>query len=94
MRDESLIDLASAEITTLNLGVKPDDLEVGCVIRQYKAYPVYDSAYREHLKVLQNYIEGFENLQTIGRNGMYQYNNQDHSMLTALLYRLVEVSLP
>jgi protoporphyrinogen oxidase len=57
----------------------------GSVIRQYKAYPVYDGEYRQHLQVLQDYVESFENLQTVGRNGMHRYNNQDHSMLTALL---------
>lgn len=85
MSDTALIKLASEEIVNLNLGVKPCDLEDGCVIRQAKAYPVYDATYRQHLKVLQDYIASFENLQTVGRNGMHQYNNQDHSMLTALL---------
>ncbi|MGF1538243.1 MAG: NAD(P)/FAD-dependent oxidoreductase [Elainellaceae cyanobacterium] len=83
--DEKLIELASQEIINLDLGVKPGDVEDGCVIRQYKAYPVYDGEYRKHLKVLEDYIKGFENLQTVGRNGMHRYNNQDHSMLTALL---------
>ncbi|MGB3200490.1 MAG: FAD-dependent oxidoreductase, partial [Nodosilinea sp.] len=85
MPNEKLIELASAEITRLGLGVKPEDVEDGCVIRQYKAYPVYDGAYRQHLKVLEDYIRTFENLQTVGRNGMHRYNNQDHSMLSALL---------
>jgi protoporphyrinogen oxidase len=85
MSDSKLIELASQEIIKLNLGVKPGDVEDGCVIRQYKAYPVYDGEYRKHLQVLQDYIQTFENLQTVGRNGMHRYNNQDHSMLTALL---------
>lgn len=85
MPDDKLIALASEEIVRLNLGVEPGDVEDGCVIRQYKAYPVYDGEYRKHLKVLQDYIQTFENLQTVGRNGMHRYNNQDHSMLTALL---------
>jgi protoporphyrinogen oxidase len=55
------------------------------VIRQRKAYPVYDSEYRQHLQVIQDYLKTFENLQTVGRNGMHRYNNQDHSMLTAML---------
>jgi hypothetical protein len=67
------------------LGVKREDVKDGCVIRQYKAYPVYDGEYRQHLKVLEDYIRSFENLQTVGRNGMHRYNNQDHSMLSALL---------
>ncbi|MEO0533200.1 MAG: NAD(P)/FAD-dependent oxidoreductase [Cyanobacteria bacterium P01_A01_bin.123] len=85
MSDSKLIEVASQEITRLGLGVKLDDVEDGCVIRQRKAYPVYDGEYRKHLQVLQDYLKTFENLQTVGRNGMHRYNNQDHSMLTALL---------
>ncbi|MEM6837132.1 MAG: NAD(P)/FAD-dependent oxidoreductase [Cyanobacteria bacterium P01_C01_bin.120] len=85
MNDADLIKLASQEIVRLDLGVKPEDVEDGCIIRQYKAYPVYDGEYRQHLKVLENYIRTFDNLQTVGRNGMHRYNNQDHSMLSALL---------
>ena len=50
-----------------------------------KAYPVYDSDYREHLEVVREYVDGLENLQTIGRNGLHRYNNQDHAMLTGML---------
>lgn len=85
MADAKLIELASEEIVNLNLGVRSQDIEDGCVIRQHKAYPVYDGEYRQHLQVLQTYFETFENLQTVGRNGMHRYNNQDHSMLTGLL---------
>ncbi len=85
MSESELIELASQEISQLNLGVKYSDISDGCIIRQRKAYPVYDGEYRQHLKVLQDYLEMFENLQTVGRNGMHRYNNQDHSMLTALL---------
>jgi protoporphyrinogen oxidase len=85
MTDAQLIELASQEIIKLNLGVLPTEVEDGCVIRQYKAYPVYDGEYRQHLQVLQEYIETFDNLQTVGRNEMHRYNNQDHSMLSALL---------
>jgi len=55
------------------------------VIRQEKAYPVYDRDYRAALAEIRAWIEGFENLQVVGRNGMHRYNNQDHSMLTAML---------
>ena len=57
----------------------------GCVIRQRKAYPVYDDAYREQVERIREGLSGFANLQTIGRNGMHRYNNQDHSMLTGML---------
>ena len=83
--DSALIQLASREISQLNLGVRLKDIEDGVVIRQLKAYPVYDGMYRKHVNVLQNYLQQFENLQTVGRNGMHRYNNQDHSMLTAML---------
>lgn len=85
MRDTDLIELASKEIVRLDLGVHDGDVVDGCVIRQRKAYPVYDGEYRQHLQVLQDYVRTFENMQTVGRNGMHRYNNQDHSMLTALL---------
>jgi len=85
MPNADLIELASQEIVRLNLGVQPSDVIDGCVIRQYKAYPVYDGEYRKHLTVLEDYIRTFDNLQTVGRNGMHRYNNQDHSMLAALL---------
>ena len=85
MSDEDLVTLASREI--VGLGLVPDIkyVEDGTVIRQKKAYPVYDGEYRKHLDVIQNYLQRFENLQTVGRNGMHRYNNQDHSMLTGLL---------
>ena len=84
MPDAELIDLAGRELEQLGLA-KASDVEDGVVIRQAKAYPVYDSEYRQHLQVIQSFIEKFENLQTIGRNGMHRYNNQDHSMLTGVL---------
>lgn len=82
--DAELIELAKQELGVLGLA-KGAKVEDGVVIRQPKAYPVYDGDYRQHLDVIQNYLQGFENLQTTGRNGMHRYNNQDHSMLTALL---------
>jgi protoporphyrinogen oxidase len=81
MSDTELLDLATKEIEMLGLA-KSADVEDGCVIRQAKAYPVYDRSYRQNLQVIQDYLETFENLQTTGRNGMHRYNNQDHSMLT------------
>ena len=50
-----------------------------------KAYPVYDSTYQDSLKLIRDFLHPFKNLQLIGRNGMHKYNNQDHSMLTAML---------
>ena len=85
MNNQDLIKLASQEI--VNLGLVDDIKKVvdGTVIRQKKAYPVYDDEYQQHLQVIQNYVDSFENLQSVGRNGMHRYNNQDHSMLSAIL---------
>jgi protoporphyrinogen oxidase len=82
---EDLIKLATQEAIDLNIGVRPGDVIDGTVIRQPKAYPIYDGEYQQHLQTIQTYLAGFENLQTVGRNGMHHYNNQDHSMLTAML---------
>jgi protoporphyrinogen oxidase len=84
MSDDDLIALALRELELLGLA-KAVDCENGYIIRQPKAYPVYDHEYMDHLGVIRPYLEIFENLQTIGRNGMHRYNNQDHSMLTGLL---------
>jgi protoporphyrinogen oxidase len=84
MSDTELINLAQRELVNLGLA-NSGDVEDGVVIRQPKAYPVYDQDYRKHLQVIQKYLATLENLQTTGRNGMHRYNNQDHSMLTGLL---------
>ena len=84
MPDADLIELASRELTSLGLdcGARVED---GVVFRQAKAYPVYDDKYREHLDVLQRFLVGLENLETIGRNGLHRYNNMDHSMISGML---------
>ncbi len=83
MPDKDLIELARRELETIGLA-RPEDVIDGCVFRVPKSYPVYDSGYAEHLEVLREYLDGFENFRTIGRNGLHRYNNQDHSMLTGL----------
>ena len=83
-RDADLVALATRELDVLGLaraGLVVD----GCVIRQPRAYPVYDATYREHVSQIRTGLSALVNLQTIGRNGMHRYNNQDHSMLTGLL---------
>jgi protoporphyrinogen oxidase len=82
--DSDLVELGKREVERLGL-VQAADVEDGCVVRLAKAYPVYDSEYREHLATLRHFVESFENLQTIGRNGLHRYNNQDHAMLTGML---------
>lgn len=84
MSDAELVELATRELVDLGLATTAE-VEDGVVIRQLKAYPVYDGEYRGHLQVLEGFLKGIENLQTIGRNGMHRYNNQDHSMLTGIL---------
>jgi len=83
-RDEDLIRLASSELQQLGIGRHADVVD-GCVVRMPKAYPIYDSTYREHLAVLRSHLDPIPNLHTVGRNGMHKYNNQDHSMLTAMM---------
>ncbi|HVF41724.1 MAG TPA: NAD(P)/FAD-dependent oxidoreductase [Pyrinomonadaceae bacterium] len=84
MRDEELIALGKRELRQLGLA-RPEEVEDGTVLRVPKAYPVYDSTYRESLEVLRDFFASVPNLQPVGRNGMHRYNNQDHSMLTAVL---------
>jgi protoporphyrinogen oxidase len=84
MADADLVNLATRELTHLGL-VDTDDVEDGIVIRQPKAYPLYDGDYRNHVAVIRRFLATVDNLQTIGRNGMHRYNNADHSMLTGML---------
>jgi protoporphyrinogen oxidase len=84
MSDTELIRLAARELTTIGLAQESDILD-GVVFRQPKAYPVYDSQYRESVAIIRGYLDTFANLQTVGRNGLHRYNNQDHSMVTGLL---------
>lgn len=84
MSDEDLVKLGAEELGRLGLA-NPDDVEDGTVVRMPKAYPVYDSVYQEALNTIREFLSGFPNLHLVGRNGMHKYNNQDHSMLTAML---------
>ena len=83
--DADLIALATRELEALAL-CHPGDVVDGAVIRQPKAYPVYDDNYRSNRQIIKQALRDHcPNLHTIGRNGMHQYNNQDHSMMTAML---------
>lgn len=85
MQDAELTKLASAELVKLGL-VKGEDIREGFVIRQQKAYPVYDDAYKKHLQAIEPFLKTYyPTLHPVGRNGMHRYNNQDHSMMTAIL---------
>ena len=81
--DDRLIQLGIQECTRLGL-IDPSEVVDGTVVRMEKAYPVYDQSYQQHVKTVREYLEIFSNFQTIGRNGLHRYNNQDHSMLTGV----------
>ena len=84
MADSDLVELGRTELGMLGL-VDPADVTDGSVVRMPKAYPVYDGTYAESLRVVREFLNELPNLQLVGRNGMHKYNNQDHSMLTAML---------
>jgi protoporphyrinogen oxidase len=83
--DEQLIESAKRELGRLGL-VDYTDIEAGFVVRQPKAYPIYDDRYQANVEVLRNWLAAHApNVHPVGRNGMFRYNNQDHSMYTAML---------
>ena len=82
MTDEQIVRLAVEEIAHIGL-LKADDVEDAHVVRVPKTYPAYFGSY-DRFPTIRNYVDTFENLFLIGRNGMHKYNNQDHSMLTAM----------
>ncbi|HEY4086983.1 MAG TPA: hypothetical protein VGM43_13640 [Bryobacteraceae bacterium] len=77
-----MIDLAKNEMAKIGIIDVADVLD-GCVVRMPKTYPAYFGTYNRFDQV-RDYVNRFENLFLIGRNGMHKYNNQDHSMLTAM----------
>jgi protoporphyrinogen oxidase len=85
MPDEELIALGVHELELLGL-VDAGVAEAGYVVRMPKAYPVYDATYAQNVEVLRSWLaEHAVNVWPVGRNGMHKYNNQDHSMFTAML---------
>jgi protoporphyrinogen oxidase len=82
--DDQLVELGRREIQAIGLA-RASEVVDGCVVRMPKAYPVYDDHYQSHLAVIRAWLRSFPNLELAGRNGMHKYNNQDHSMMTALL---------
>jgi protoporphyrinogen oxidase len=83
-KDEDLIALATRELRSLDL-VGDATVFDGTVVRMRKAYPIYDGEYRDHLDRVRAFIDPIPNVHCVGRNGMHKYNNQDHSMLTAMM---------
>jgi protoporphyrinogen oxidase len=83
--DDELVALAKQEIAKIGL-IAESDVVDACVVRQPKAYPVYDEDYRQNVAVVRRDLEGlYPTLHMVGRNGMHKYNNQDHAMMTAML---------
>jgi protoporphyrinogen oxidase len=82
--DDELKALAARELASLGLAPGASVVD-GCVVRVPKAYPVYDGEYRDRLETVRTDIDPIANLHTVGRNGMHKYNNQDHSMITAMM---------
>ncbi len=85
MQDKDLIELATGELSRLGM-CRPGEVFDGVVVRQPKAYPVYDDSYQENVAIVREHLAtALPNMYLAGRNGMHKYNNQDHSMMTALL---------
>ena len=83
--DEDLVERGKSEMERLGL-LDPARVEVGYVVRMPKAYPMYDADYQANVEVLRGWLEAnARNVYPVGRNGMHRYNNQDHSMYTAML---------
>jgi protoporphyrinogen oxidase len=84
-KDADLIALAKREIGEIGL-MRPDEVVDACVVRQPKAYPVYDADYRDNVAAVRDELAGlYPSLHLVGRNGMHKYNNQDHAMMTGML---------
>lgn len=82
--NESLIALGTKEMEQIGLANAKQILD-GYVVRQKKAYPVYDQGYKEQIEIIKTALQPYKGLYLMGRNGMHKYNNQDHSMMTAML---------
>ena len=83
--DEELLALARKELATIGLASEEECVD-GCVVRQKKAYPVYDDGYKRNVEMIRAELaEKYPTLHLVGRNGMHKYNNQDHAMMTSML---------
>jgi protoporphyrinogen oxidase len=82
LSDAEMTSFAIAEIAKIGI-LKAEDVEDSHVVRVPKTYPAYFGSY-DRFDTIRRYTDGLENLFLVGRNGMHKYNNQDHSMLTAM----------
>jgi protoporphyrinogen oxidase len=87
MTSADAVELAKTELASIGL-IDPDKVFDGVKVLVPKAYPIYDREFAGAVEVIREYLETFDNLQTCGRNGLHRYNNQDHSMWTAILATL------
>jgi protoporphyrinogen oxidase/predicted dehydrogenase len=87
MREEQAVELAREELARIGL-IDARKVLDGVKVLVPKAYPMYDSNYEQAVQTIRAYLARFDNLQTCGRNGLHRYNNQDHSMWTAILATL------
>jgi protoporphyrinogen oxidase len=84
MSSEDAVEMAKNEMAKIGL-IDPDKVIDGVKVRVPKAYPTYDLEYEAAVDTIRQYLDTFQNLQPAGRNGLHRYNNQDHSMWTAIL---------
>ncbi len=83
--DETLVERGKAELEMLGL-IRSEDVDAGYVVRMPKAYPMYDEQYQQSVETIRHWLDAeLRNVHPVGRNGMHRYNNQDHSMYTAML---------
>jgi protoporphyrinogen oxidase len=82
--EHDLAELAIREAVQIGL-IKASEVMDAFVVKMPKAYPIYDQQYQKHVQTIREWVSMFANLQPVGRNGMHHYNNQDHSMMTAML---------
>jgi protoporphyrinogen oxidase len=84
--DEYLVELGTRELVRIGLLDDPKKVQAGYVVRMPKAYPMYDERYKRNVDVIRQWLDAnTPNVHPVGRNGMHKYNNQDHSMYTAML---------
>jgi protoporphyrinogen oxidase len=84
--DADLIEQGNRELYEIGLLDDATDVEAGYVVRMPKAYPMYDGTYKANVETMRKWIDAnAPNVFPVGRNGMHKYNNQDHSMYTAML---------
>lgn len=84
MDDKEIFELAASEVEKIKICNK-SEIEDFAIIKVPKAYPVYNTNYKKHLNVIENYLRKFKNLQLIGRYGLFKYNNMDHSILSGIM---------